>query len=227
VASYDFANGAPAVGATLDLHKALEQFRRVYARRRPRKNLYKYFVGLRLPNIKLPKRRYFTTNDPVMKPAALDYFFNQKSACFAELDDRKRALLWSIYDMAEYRSVLPMLSGATIPSQPVRRHQRFSVRCPATVIVSNGNEERRYVVSVIELSLGGFQALCRIDMPEGIQGRVEVDLGADERSTVMAQVVRRHQGVGGNFYGFKLDEPDPAWRKCVGALETGNTMSDL
>lgn len=129
---YDFANGAPAVGATLDLKEAPDIFKRVYGRRRDRKNLFKYFVGLRLPNIKLPKRRYFTTNDPVMTPALLDHFFNQRSPVFQELDDRRKSLLWSIYEIYEYRRVLPMLDSAstTVQSHPLRRHQRFSCAAP-------------------------------------------------------------------------------------------------
>ncbi len=48
VSNYDFANGAPAVGATLDLRLATGLFRSVYGRRRDRKNLYKYFVETKL-----------------------------------------------------------------------------------------------------------------------------------------------------------------------------------
>lgn len=41
---YDFANGAPAVGATLDLQRARVEFEALYGRRRERKNLHRYFV---------------------------------------------------------------------------------------------------------------------------------------------------------------------------------------
>lgn len=228
VDSYDFANGAPAVGATLDLPVARDIFRRVYGRRRDRKNLFKYFVTLQLPNIKLPNRRYFTTNDPVLTPSILDYFFNERSAVFAELDDRRKALLWSIYDQPEFRSVLPMLSGTDVGVHPMRRHQRFSLRCPAELQLRvEGGDDRAVVLTVIEISLSGFQAQSEYKLPVGAEGSVRIALGAQDQALLDVTVMRHHHADAGEFYGFKLDEPDIAWRRCVGALETGQIAGDL
>jgi GNAT superfamily N-acetyltransferase len=131
VERYDFANGAPAVGASLDLHAAPQQFKTVYGSKPPRKNLHAYFMELVLPNIVLPNRRYFTTNDPVMTPALLDYFFNQKTPGFAQLDMRKKALLHTIYNLPEYRSVLPTVAYGATEVHPLRAHPRYSLKCPA------------------------------------------------------------------------------------------------
>ena len=54
VDNYDFANGAPAVGASLDLQLAQERFRATYDGRPERKNLYRYFVENRMANIRWP-----------------------------------------------------------------------------------------------------------------------------------------------------------------------------
>lgn len=229
VDKYDFANGAPAVGATLDLHHAAEIFKVGYKGRPPRKNMHRYFFLQGLPNIQLPQRRYHTTNDPVMTPELLDYFFNQKSNVFEELDDRGKALLWQIYNMAEYRSVLPLLSGNPLLSHPLRQHQRYSIRCPGVVKLksSDSEHERAYVLHVIEVSLGGFQAECKLEIPVNACGIAEIDLGRSERSLVAVKVMRRKDVDGNLFYGFKLDEPDPCWRDCVAALEVGVTSGDL
>jgi GNAT superfamily N-acetyltransferase len=227
VDKYDFANGAPAVGATLDLPVAKELFRRVYGKRKERKNLHNYFVQLRLANIKLPKRRYFTTNDPVLTPATLDYFFNERSKVFGELDDRRKALLWSIYDQPEFRAVLPMMSGSATGFHPMRRHQRFSLRCPAELRVRVEGSDRAIVMTVIEISLSGFQAQSKLDIPVGVEGSVSVELGAEERAKLDVKVMRHHHGDTGEFYGFRLEEPDEAWRRCVSALETEHVAGDL
>lgn len=228
VGNYDFANGAPAVGATLDLRQAPTRFREVYGRPSPRKDLASYFFEATLPNIQLPKRRYFTTNDPVMTPDLLDHFFNQRTQTFAELDDRRKALLWSIYQTAEYRRVLPMLSGGEVPvGQRLRRHQRHSISCPAHITLEIDGVPRPFGLDVIELSLGGFQARCNAELPVGHKGLAEVRLGKDEVSQVEAQVVRAVRSEAGHFYGFWLLEPDAAWRRCVAALESGLTASDL
>lgn len=238
VDKYDFANGAPAVGATLDLEVAQEQFRRVYAKRSERKNLYRYFVGVRMPNIKLPRRRYNTTNDPVLTPQTLDYFFNQKSDVFSHLNDRHKALLWSIYDTVDYRSLLPMLSGTAAAQHPMRRHRRFSLRCPAELKLTStdAKAERRIVMTVIEISLFGFQALSQLELPPTtdevtLEGEAIIDLGVKqglkEQSFLKIQLIRRHSTADGCFYGFKVHESDQNWRNCVSALETGLTVHDL
>jgi GNAT superfamily N-acetyltransferase len=76
VENYDFVNGAPAVGATLDLWEAPEIFRKHYESKPARRNLHAYFTQIKLPNIEFPNRRFFTTNDPVLTPDLIDYFFN-------------------------------------------------------------------------------------------------------------------------------------------------------
>lgn len=227
VDNYDFANGAPAIGATLDLSHAAVVFKAGYRGRPARKNLHNYFFMHDLPNIKWPVRRYHTTNDPVMTPALLDHFFNKKVPLLSSLDDRKKSLLWSIYSMAEYRAVLPMLQGLVLESHPLRQHQRYSIRCPAVVTIASSEGSRNYVLQVIEVSLSGFQAECRIDVPLDVDGLATVDLGRLERSNVTVRIIRRKEIDGTMFYGFKLLESDACWRDCVAALEVGLTSRDL
>lgn len=230
---YDFANGAPAVGATLDLHEASTLFKRGYGRRAERKNLHKYFFGLKLANIKLPHRRYFTTNDPVMTPALLDHFFNEVGPVFSELDDRKKALLWSIYTPPDYRRVLPMLAGsghADDVGRSLRQYPRYSIRCPGLLALpaaNDGTAADPFTLDVIEVSAQGFQAECRRELPLQVDGEVEIELGAHERSRLVARAVRRKDTESGSFYGFRIDEPDRNWRSFVSALEMGQTSRDL
>lgn len=228
VDNYDFANGAPAVGATLDLKYASEIFRAGYKGRPPRKSLHKYFFQLKLPNIKLPQRRYHTTNDPVMTPKLLDHFFNDRTKLFEHLDDRRKSLLWSIYSMVEYRAVLPMIENPKeIVNHPLRQHQRYSIRCPAVVSFEIPDGERSFVLNVIEVSLSGFQAECGLELPVNLMGQASIELGRGEESHVTVRVVRRKETELGNFYGLRLDEPDGVWRRCVAALEVGLTSGDL
>ena len=69
---YDFANGAPAVGATLDLHEAPAVFKRAYGHKPDRRNLHRYFVEQTLRQIKFPPRPWHLSNDPVLTPALID-----------------------------------------------------------------------------------------------------------------------------------------------------------
>lgn len=225
VDAYDFANGAPAVGAALDLANAPAQFERVYGARAARKNLFHYFCEMRLPNIQTPRRRYHTTNDPVMTPEMLNHFFNVATQGFAELDDRRRLLLRSIYGLQGYDAVLPAPVVRMAGHHPLRRHQRFSLRCPATLTI--GHDEP-LAMRVIEISAGGFQAEAPMPLPLDAEGVAVVELGEHDVSTVRVRIVRQGGAAGGGgFYGFKLEEGDERWRRCVAALEGGETAADL
>lgn len=231
VANYDFANGAPAVGATLDLHEADMLFERHYRGRPPRKNLHHFFFRHRLANIQLPERRFHTTNDPVMTPPLLDHFFNEAVPVFNELSDRKKALLWSVYREPEYRPVLPMLSGGgNDVGRALRQYPRYSIRCPGQLDLpspAEGPPTAPVGLDVIEVSAHGFQAECHEELPLQIDGSVEIELGHHERARVVARAVRRKQTEEGSFYGFRIDEPDRSWRSFVAALEMGQTSKDL
>ena len=227
VENYDFANGAPAVGASLDLRFAPAILEKVYAKKSPRKNLYQYFTKVRLPNLMLPNRRYFTTNDPVLTPELLDHFFNVRTNGFASLDQRKKVLLHSIYDLPSYREILPALpdSGAGVV---MRQHQRFSVRCPGYLRLDEvGGKECEFAVQVIEVSEYGFQAYTKDDLPLNIWSSATVCLGKSEVSVIKALAVRDHANGFNGFYGFRVGEPDLIWRKFVNALQKGRTHEDL
>lgn len=224
---YDFANGAPAIGAVLDLKNAREVFKTGYKNYRTKNNLFNYFFMLDIPNIKFPTRRYHTTNDPVMTPAILDYFFNNKTKIFPELDDKKKSLLWSIYNTFEYRRVLPFLTGSITEFNPLRLHQRYSIKCPALIKLKFHQDSEISLINIIEISLFGFQAESKIIFRAGAMGEAEIDLGNGEKSSVSIGVVRSKRVGDGAFSGFRVIKSDQSWRNCVSALEVGQTSNDL
>jgi hypothetical protein len=219
VANYDFVNGAPAVGATLDLAAAPEVFRSAYGGCRPDKNLHRYFTQLTLPNIHFPERPYFTTNDPVMSPALLDYFFNRRTHVFDQLDERRRHLLHAIYPEEAYRSVLPALAQAASAMAPLRRHRRHSLKCPAT-LATRHDGLRVVELEIIDVSLHGFLARTTARLPSGTYGAVRVQLGHERHANEEAEVVRCISAASGAYYGFRIATPGLNWRQCIADLET-------
>jgi hypothetical protein len=227
VESYDFVNGAPAIGATLDLKEALEVFRKHYSSKPPRRNLYAYFTQVKLPNIQFPNRRFFTTNDPVLTPELIDHFFNVRTKVFDSLSERKKALLHTIYDLPEYQAVLPVLT-ANSDDVPVRRHQRFSVKCPARISFRSpdGNEEN-ISIEVVEVSRYGFQVRAHHPLPLNIWCDTTIELGPADISHFRALALREKSNGSNGIYGFRLGEPDIVWRKFVSALYRSTTYGDL
>ncbi|MDR0578150.1 MAG: hypothetical protein LBI87_11620 [Candidatus Accumulibacter sp.] len=222
VENYDFVNGAPAVGATLDLKEAPEIFRRHYASKPPHRNLYAYFTQVRLPNIEFPNRRFFVTNDPVLTPDLVDYFFNVRTDTFQNLNLREKILLHAIYDLPEYKALLPELpSGAN--SVPIRRHERFSVRCPARLIARRMRDDQGISVEVIEVSRHGFQARANKPLPLNVWFETIVQFGRSDVSRVRSLALRGSDGL----YGFRVENLDLLWRKFVSALYHSKTYTDL
>lgn len=224
VENYDFVNGAPAVGATLDLKYAPEILRKAYAAKPLRRNLYHYFLETKLPNIQLPRRRFFTTNDPVLTPELIDYFFNQRTTVFAELSERKKMLLHLIYDVPEYRKVLPptMVVSNDIKN---RRHQRFSVKCPARLDLSAN--EQPINLEINDVSRYGFHARTSRKVPANTFLTAIVRLGTNETSRLTVQAVQGSDIEDKHYCGFRIGEPDLIWRKFVTALYEGHTHTDL
>ncbi len=227
VENYDFVNGAPAIGASLDLKEALGTFERYYASKPARRNLYAYFTQVKLPNIQFPSRRFFTTNDPVLTPELLDHFFNVRTKTFENLSERKKALIHTIYDLPQYRSVLPALPE-NLDAIPIRLHPRFSVKCPARVVFSSmEGKEERIAIEVIEVSRYGFQARAVKSLPLNIWCDTTIQLGHADVSHFRSLALRENNNGYNGFYGFRLGEPDIVWRKFVSALYSSTTHNDL
>ena len=225
VENYDFVNGAPAVGATLDLGFAPEVFKRHYAAKPPKRNLYAFFTEVRLPNIRLPQRRFYTTNDPVLTPELLDHFFNVRTKVFSQLSDRKKCLLHTIYDLPAYQGVLPKLSEGTQNGSARRRHQRFSVRCPAKLsYVAPDGIQNKVDLEIFQLSRYGFKAHALTPIPINVWGDAMIRLGPAEVSRIQVSASR---DSGEGVYGFRLGEPVLIWRKFVNALYSGSIHADL
>jgi len=229
VEHYDFVNGAPAVGAHVDLKSAPEIYRRYYDRKEPAKNLYRYFVELRMPNIVFPDKRFYTTNDPVMTPELLDYFFNKRTQVFAKLTEEEKRVFREIYDIPSYRAVLPPVAERSRESDDTtlqRQHQRFSVICPGALVIETGGARSSFNIQVIECSLSGFRARGDEALPLKVEGRVKIDLGRADQCNMPVVVLRKAKSNAGT-YVFRVIEADLPWRKFVNALSKASIHSDL
>ena len=221
---YDFANGAPAVGATLDLATVADKLHAAYRGRPDRRNLHRYFIEHRLPNVVTPLRRYHTTNDPVMTESLIEYFFVRRTRAYASLDARRQLLLRSMYALGP----LPAAEGQDgRPAGGTRRaHPRYSISFPACWRPIGGGPEIR--LRLTDLSIGGFRAEGDRSLPAGQRGWLAVELGEGLWSAVDATVVHGAANRGATLsHGFRVGTPDAAWRACVDALQSGRTHADL
>lgn len=220
---YAYANGAPAIGASLDLQQAPHLLERAWGGASGRRNLYRYFICDRLDAIRLAPRRYFTTNHPVMTTQMLDHFFNRRTQLFASLDPAQAQTLHAIYDHPAYADVLPR---ATDRPTERRRRPRYTFRCPAAMRVSEPSLPGLVRLHITEVCSDEFRARSALPLPTGLSGELTVELGERVRSVVRARVLARRPGDA-DGYRFELREPDAAWRACVAKLGCSQTYADL
>lgn len=222
VENYGFVNGAPAVGAALDLTEAPELMRKAYADKAgSKRDLARYFLDDPAPYIKWPARRYHVTNDPVMTPGLIDHFFNRRTKTFASTEQRQIALLHSIYEGTEYRSCLPALKAEEKACNQTRRHPRYSLHCPGEFSVHTPTDHQHFALDVVDVSLNGFRAKVASDVPLQAWGKVKVELGPTMHSSIVATTVRSQNIGEDNFISFELNKADPAWTDFIADLEKG------
>ncbi len=222
--SYEFANGAPAVGASLDLGLSNHRMREVYGHRHQRKNLHHYFFECELANIHHPEQPYYTTNHPVLTPELMDHFFNRRTRVFDGLDEQRRCLLRQIYALDSYAPVLPAISPKAAERFATTQEDRFSLRCPARMLVGAG---RSIDMSVTRLTGDVFEAESTHELPQAARSRVVVQLGRTVQSVVTATMNLMKVLPAVRHYTFRIENPDEAWERCVSALRHGQTHADL
>lgn len=215
VEHYDFVNGAPAVGATLDLAEAPQVYERAYGRRTGARNLHRYFVHTRLPSINLPRRDWHVSNDPVLTPALMHHFFNQRTDAFATLDARRGLLLRSIYPGDEWQRCLPPASACVETGHQMRRFPRFSLQCPATITCAALDS----MATILEISDNGFRARSARSLQAGQLCSVSAQLGPQRMSTVEARVVRITGDPQNPEMAFEIVATDSVWRSCTAWLK--------
>lgn len=224
VGHYDFVNGAPAVGATLDLHEAPALFEAAYGHKPGRRNLHKYFVQTELQEIQYPPRPWHTSNDPVLTPALLDHFFKRRTQGFAALDERRLRLLHALYRGPEWAAVLPPLPQGD-PQAGLRREPRYTMKCPAT-LTPLGSKANPLRATLVEISGHGFLARTLRPLAVGDRLAVQAELAPGAISRVQAEVMRCATSDTGQFYGFRVSDPDASWRRCVAWLERGGEAAE-
>lgn len=171
----------------------------------------------------MPARSLHLTNDPVLTPPLLDYFFNLRTDVFARLDGRQRLLLRSVYSEPAFADVLPP-AEATATDTQVRRHPRFTFRCPATLWAPDTGS---MPLTIVDCSLEGCRAETEAPPPVGTMGDIQVELGPGVHSSMRATVLRHQSATGATQIGLYLPQPDPTWKAFVQALQSSITVADL
>ncbi len=201
VSDYGFANGNPGIGLYLNVSKARPRFASLYDHLPRSKNLYRYFVDLKLQHFEMPHREFFKSNDPVMTPQMLDYFFVKKSNVLSKLSSKELMGLSTMYPGGHYRGVLPTgfnhgdIKGARYPTNV------------KAVSIS-------YTDSDIRVLDVGQSGLCVASSLQ-LAGVIRLQVRVSEKIVAEVRGEIRWSNTDRNLYGIQLLKTDSHWGKYV------------
>jgi hypothetical protein len=210
VETYDFVNGAPAVGGVLDLRTAQRRYIPLYGKRPEERNLAHFFFDLDCLNMEFPFRKKGVISDPVLSPQLMEHFFRKKTDTFEKLTDFERAYLRQLYNAPEYLSLIPSPNVAPIS---FRKSKRFDTNLRARFIMDDGKIIQTMIQDVSERGLGGYTAL---PLPQG-KCVVYVDVEDHEPCRLGGEL--QWQSLEGRF-GFAIQEASRSWDDYIRRLDS-------
>lgn len=215
VEHYDFVNGAPAVGGILDLRHAPSWYANQYGGKSPSKNLYDYFVTLKIDTFEFPNRNFAKISDPVMTPQLLDHFFNQKTQVFSEMSDFEKHIVHQLYDSRDYKQYLPPITQSKIMGQ-IRRSKRFEVECPGRIIMKD-YEMSPIAMTLKNVATDSFGAVVDRGLRQNQTYTIQVAMGQFEVFNLKARPIRKGEG---GYYGFKIIDEPAEWKEFISKLNS-------
>ena len=201
VSEYSFANGNPGVGLYLNVRGAPKLFAKLYDHKKSEKNLYRYFVDLKLPHFELPHRNFNKSSDPVMTPEMLDHFFVKKSEVFSELTLQEKMGLAAVYPEEHYRAVLPYIN---------LEKQRDNVRYQVN-LYGQASSHQKLSLAVLDVAQEGLCVASSVHLSGIVLLQIQVADGrnAEIRGEVRWEDKRR------KIYGIQLLKTDLYWEDFV------------
>jgi hypothetical protein len=215
VVHYGFVNGAPAVGAILDLRTVDSWYANQYGGRPDSTNLYEYFAHFRISSFEFPDRTYAKISDPVMTPELLDHFFNQQTQTFSQFSAFERQVIHQLYDSMEYRKFLPQPVFADNVRE-IRKNKRFEVECAGRILMIEYGIPP-IPMTVKNLAENSFGAYVDRGLRQSQIYNVQIATGTFEVFNLRAQPVRADSN---RYYAFRILNPPAAWISFISTLNS-------
>ena len=211
---YSFVNGAPAVGAYLNLHSFYEELLKNYGHLDDKSNLHRFMAKMQFDNLKYPTREAFKISEPIWTPTSLDHFFNKRTEVFKDLSPIEIHQLHLLYNTQEFRNVLPPLPDKKV-LRYIRSEKRFDIETPARVFVSPVEHIALTVHNVSETGLFGISNARGLRSNQHYQ--LKVALGPFEHAELTASLVWENSSGG---MALKIHSSCKNWKSFIQQLDT-------
>lgn len=164
---YNFANGAPVDFQYLDMKRAPDLHCSHYYHFNKRTNLWKYIWRTQIDNFKYPDRNLFVTDDNILTPEMIRYFFIEKTNVFKDLPTNQKNIIKDLYRSKNFEDVFNHAEDEqrtkSLFKEKERRTNRFSVNLKTSVVIDDvlifGT------CKILNASLFGIQ----ISIPRGLE----------------------------------------------------------
>jgi hypothetical protein len=210
VESYDFVNGAPAVGGYLDVRNAHRRYIQMYGTRPSHRNLAHFFLELDASNMEFPLRKKGVISDPVLSPQLMDHFFLKKTDTFEKITDFEKAFLRQLYNTPDYLSLIPK---PNVTPLFFRKSKRFETQLRGRIELEDGRSIPVMIQDISQTGLGGFTPL---PLPSGLT-TVLVDIEDHEPCRMSGEL--QWQTTDGRF-GFALKAAPKSWENYIQSLNS-------
>lgn len=205
---YDFANGAPAVGLYIDWNQFDQNYQKVYGKKPAEKNVFLFFKSKDLKGLQLPDRKFQVSQDPVLSPEMMDYFFRQKSPVFHQLSEKEIQALWSAYPRQKYQYVLPALKTQT-ENNLEHQESRFAV-----CLTAKENKVQNSLIRVLDVSMNGLRIQGNISQPRKNQV-IEIHLVLNSNTQIQLQGKICWSNQDQQLHGLQILKNDHNWKRYI------------
>lgn len=166
-ANYAFANFRPVIAEHLDLDEARETFKKHYAKKETKKNLFDFFVQKKINFFQFPKRTHFAVSYPTMNSQDFTYFFTQKTSALLNMSTPALLELQTIYQGQPQADLInkTLLERNVLPMNRFQRKERFDVSFKTT-----GHSHQQIIpLRVLDISAGGLRVASQSKLDDRLE----------------------------------------------------------
>lgn len=211
VQNYSFVNGAPAVGAVLDLNLAQKIYHQIYSQKKTHRNLSAFFQDLDTLNMEFPLRKRSMISDPILTPTLLDYFFNIKTNCMSTMNDFELTHLRLTYDHSDYLRLIPKPQVLLLKKS--RKEKRFDTILYGRLQFGTNMSTRVVIHDIGKHGIGGIVKSEFIK-----EGTCQLLINIEESNPCQIQGYFTRKSEKGNF-GFRITSASHEWDQLIQKFE--------
>jgi hypothetical protein len=184
IKTYEFVQGAAAIAGYLRIDELPKNYKKVYGKKQPSRNLHAFFTETHFPQFIFPQREYRMASQFNLSPRVMQAFFREHSDVFETLTTEEKKIISNCYFYSIYRQVVGVEEGFSN-----RNHARFSTSLPVRLRCEN--EMTIHTGTALEVSRKGLRIALPREVRTSLKSEVllEIYLNEDLRIPLMGEIV--------------------------------------